>query len=86
MKRKTGNGSLLAIYRAMNLWVAGNQEIMRYIEDNAMPMVVNLYEHLCLDPLAQINSIFKRLGIFQGFMRLILLINALISPWAIKIF
>ncbi len=65
MKRKTGNGSLLASYRAMNLWVAGNQEIMSYIQDNAMPMVVNLYEHLCLDPLAQINSIFQRLGVAE---------------------
>ncbi len=62
MKRKTGDSSLLAAYRAMNLWTAGNQEILGYIEEKSMPMVLNLYEHLCLDPLTQINSVFRRLG------------------------
>lgn len=65
MKRKTGQSSLLASYRAMNLWSAGNQEILNYIEANNIPLLMNLYEHLCLDPLAQINAMFRQLGMSE---------------------
>ena len=62
MKRKTRNEGLLASYRAMSLWAAGNREIMAYVQQNTMPVMWNLYEHLCLDPLGQINSFFRRIG------------------------
>jgi hypothetical protein len=63
MKRKTSAKGLFAMYRAMNLWTGSNREIMSNIRTRGLSMVLNLYEHLCMDPLQQINMLLQRFGV-----------------------
>jgi len=58
MKRKSGGKGLLSAFRSMNYWAHANTTWLKYLAtDPAMPYRISLYEHLCLDPLGQINGL-----------------------------
>lgn len=49
----------------MNYWAAQNSKILSELTQTSRELIVNLYEHLCLDPLAQMNLIFRKSRISQ---------------------
>ena len=62
MKRKSGGKGLLSAFRSMNYWAHANTTWLKYLATNpSMPYRINLYEHLCLDPLGQINGLLAML-------------------------
>ena len=63
MGRKTGKKSFLDRYQAMNYWRGSNQSFLSEMETKSTgtKTIINLYEHLCLDPLAQTNSVLQSL-------------------------
>ncbi len=60
MKRKSGRKGLLAAYRSMNYWTHANTNWLKHLAKHAsVPHRINLYEHLCLDALAQVNGLLE---------------------------
>ncbi|MFM7395225.1 MAG: sulfotransferase [Cyanobium sp.] len=58
MKRKSGGKGLLSAFRSMNYWTHANTTWLNHLaSDPSIPHRINLYEHLCLDPLGQINGL-----------------------------
>jgi hypothetical protein len=51
--RQSGQRSTVpAVLRAMNLWLVANRTFLRHLETAGLEVSINLYEHICRDPLA----------------------------------
>ena len=60
MKRKSGRKGVLAAYRSMNYWTHANTTWLKHLARHpSMPHRINLYEHLCLDALGQVNGLLS---------------------------
>lgn len=58
MKRKSGGKGLLSDFRSMNYWTHANTKWLKVLAaDPSIPHRINLYEHLCLDTLGQVNAL-----------------------------
>jgi hypothetical protein len=58
MKRKSGGKGLLSAFRSMNYWTHANSTWLNVLAtDPSIPHRINLYEHLCLDTLGQVNAL-----------------------------
>ncbi len=65
LQRKSQRRDFFSAYRSMNYWAAQNSKILSELTQTSRELIVNLYEHLCLDPLAQMNLIFRKSRISQ---------------------